>query len=645
MKNKKNMNIGALKVAGGFFVLSFFWILFSDRVLFYFFKDASQLTVFQTYKGWFYVLMATIFVFYLVNREIDKKNTLIQLINKKNEWYNHLLSNIPGIEVMLFDKNDGYIMAHGNNILLTDKILESKNIDEKLVIVNSRKTYKLKEIKDLILFGDEIKFETLVGESHLELIGQPVFDDNNSIIAGLLVILDSTRHKQILQELRVEKQNYEALFKEYHSVNLELKQSYSKLQESMILLRESKERYETFLMQTTEAVYRIDLDSPVDITLSEEEQIGQIITHSFLAECNPVFAEIYGYANHSDLYNRRLVSVENQTTIQQFKRLINEFVNNKYILRNIETKEIDSKRNIRFFLNNLIGIIDNSKLQRIWGIKTDISRLKQYESELIAAKKVAEKSDQLKSAFLANMSHEIRTPLNGILGFSELLCQENLPEESKLKYSSVVKASNTQLLRIIDDILDISRIETGQLSVSKELFHLNILFNELEVFVKQELKKRQKNLNVAILKSFPDDLDILLSDRQRVYQVLTNLLNNAVKFTERGKIEFGYLNNNSTSIEFFVSDTGIGIPNSEFETIFQQFKQVEDYTARKYGGTGLGLSISKGIVELLGGKIWVRSQIGKGSEFRFSLPLVQSLDQNESHSFQNINQLNKGELS
>ncbi|MBN2485390.1 MAG: PAS domain S-box protein [Bacteroidales bacterium] len=624
MQLKQILNKGALKVATYFFVISFLWIFFSDRLLLRLFADVAHLTSYQTLKGWFYVSMATIFVFYLVNREINKKNKLLQIVSKKNELNTHILTNIPGTEVLLFADTEGYLMAHGNNILLTTEVLNQDSIDDKFVLKTDGIKLCLRDIKTKIFSGETFKIELVEGENCREVSGCPVYD-GDTIIAGLLVIFDTSTHKQLVWELNEEKQNYEALFNEYHSVNLELKSSYDKLQKNMALLKESKELYENFLMQTTEAVYRIDLDNGLDIALPVNIQTAQILSDGYIGECNPVFANIYGFTSHLELFGSKLSEKNNPLTANKFEKVIAAFLNNGNSLRGFETREVDKTGSEHYFLNNLTGIAENNKLWRLWGIKTDISRIKQYESELITAKDIAEKSDKLKSAFLANMSHEVRTPLNGIIGFSELLGQESIDAEQRKKYFSIVKASNKQLLRIIDDLLDISRIETGQLSVAPANFHINTLLNELESYVKQEIEKRVKNIDVLVIKSLPDGSDMLYSDKQRLYQVLTNILNNAVKFTDKGTIEFGYFTDKS-KVEFYVSDTGIGIDDSELGSIFKQFKQVEDYTSRKYGGTGLGLSISKGIVELLGGQISVSSQPGRGSEFKFFVPLIHPAD-------------------
>jgi len=216
------------------------------------------------------------------------------------------------------------------------------------------------------------------------------------------------------------------------------------------------------------------------------------------------------------------------------------------------------------------------------------------------------------------MSHEIRTPLNGILGFSELLCNVGLTDEKRSKYFHIIQASNLQLLRIINDILDISRIQTGQLSINKEKFSLNSLLDNIETSLQHEISSKNKSITLVIEKAFEEDKDEICTDRERLYQIITNLASNAVKFTEEGSVTIGYKQKNKSILEFSIADTGIGIPGEFLGSIFDQFRQVEEFASRKYGGTGLGLSISKGLVEVLGGYISVESEVDSGSTFKFT---------------------------
>jgi len=252
----------------------------------------------------------------------------------------------------------------------------------------------------------------------------------------------------------------------------------------------------------------------------------------------------------------------------------------------------------------------------------DITERKQTEKELLQAKKKAEQSDMLKSAFLTNMSHEIRTPLNGILGFTQLISIGFEEGDKKKVYANAIQRSSEQLLNIISDIVDISKIESGLLKLKREELSLREIFVGL-----YDKYRNDKNIvdssniefNMKIGNGIPDEI---VSDKMRITQVLEHLLNNAFKFTSKGEIEFGIRKGNSSSLLLYVKDTGVGIDTESVNFIFDQFRQEDESKTREYGGTGLGLSISKGLVKLLGGEIWVESEKNKGSIFYFTLPFT-----------------------
>ncbi|NBC83418.1 MAG: response regulator [Bacteroidetes bacterium] len=246
------------------------------------------------------------------------------------------------------------------------------------------------------------------------------------------------------------------------------------------------------------------------------------------------------------------------------------------------------------------------------------SKLRTIQSSLREAKNKAEESDNLKSAFLANMSHEIRTPMNAIIGFSNLLANENLTAKQRKQYGNYINNSSNTLLRLIDDILDIAKIEAGQLHISSTNIHLNSVFCELYKVFFDELKNLEKdNINLSL--NIPGDNYYVQTDELRLRQVLTNLLSNAIKFTRNGEVTFGFYTEGERII-FFVQDTGVGIPKDKQDVIFKRFERIENHDLPNSTGTGLGLSISKKIVEMLGGGMWLESENGKGSTFYFAVP-------------------------
>ena len=251
---------------------------------------------------------------------------------------------------------------------------------------------------------------------------------------------------------------------------------------------------------------------------------------------------------------------------------------------------------------------------------TDLTESKRIEEELILAKDKAEESDRLKSVFLSNISHEIRTPMNAILGFSNLISRNNLADDRKTKYAEIIKRNGQQLINIIDDILDISQIELKQVSIEKEEFSISKLLLEFETQLNQEKIVKNKN-NLKIKVNLPEDpsKDFIFSDPLRLRQIFTNLLGNALKFTQKGSIEYGYTNKDNV-YTFYIKDTGIGISEDKFGIIFERFRQADEAINKEYGGTGLGLTITQAMVTILGGKIWVKSTKGKGSTFYFSIP-------------------------
>ncbi|MEA3496022.1 MAG: response regulator [Bacteroidota bacterium] len=265
-------------------------------------------------------------------------------------------------------------------------------------------------------------------------------------------------------------------------------------------------------------------------------------------------------------------------------------------------------------------------------VKTHID-LRKSKIKLKNAIKVTEEANIQKSAFIANMSHEIRSPLNSILGFSELLLSSKLSDKEKYNFAKYINKSGQNLLNLINDIIDISKIEANKINIIKKDCNITTILNELKVSFENQKEKRELT-EVEIKTKIPnEEIFIIKTDKYRLNQVLNNLLSNSLKFTDKGYIEFGFdyikdKSNNIKEIEFFVKDTGTGISEEAKEKIFDRFGQDESTISRNIEGTGLGLSISKKLVRLLGGKMYLESQKDKGSTFYFTIPF-ETVSQND----------------
>ncbi len=278
------------------------------------------------------------------------------------------------------------------------------------------------------------------------------------------------------------------------------------------------------------------------------------------------------------------------------------------------------RKNKKWVSTTKIPIINpNGNITGLVGISRDITDMKLTEIELKTAKEKAEESDRLKSAFLSNMSHEIRTPMNAIIGFSNLLSDNDLSKNEREKYLQYIKNNGQSLLNLINDIIDIAKIESNQLDIRNDIFDLNNILEELYAYHEEHLKKENKKINLHFEKPNKEKSFFIYTDPYRLKQIMANLLNNAIKFTEKGFVEFGYYEKDDKLL-FFVKDTGIGIEKDKQELIFQRFSHFEQRFKKNVSGTGLGLSITRSIIFLMGGNIWVESEPEKGTVFYFEIP-------------------------
>jgi len=315
------------------------------------------------------------------------------------------------------------------------------------------------------------------------------------------------------------------------------------------------------------------------------------------------------YAQHSTIYTPQSWHLLNNAVEEAMKS------SEPYELELELIRSDGSIRNIIAFGGAKID--DKKQIIGLYGTVQDITDRKQVELELIKAKEKAEESDRLKSAFLTNMSHEIRTPMNGILGFTELLKEPNLSSDDQQDFIQIIQISGARMLDTINSIVDISKIESGLVNVDIKETNINEKIEFIYKFFKPEVEI--KGLQFLFKNSLPTKESIIKTDNEKVYGILTNLVKNAIKFTFEGSIELGY-EKKGEYLEFFVKDTGVGIPQKQHQMIFVRFRQGDESLNRGYEGSGLGLSICKSYVEMLGGRIWVESEEGRGSTFYFTIP-------------------------
>ncbi|MGG7034933.1 MAG: PAS domain S-box protein [Flavobacterium sp.] len=372
--------------------------------------------------------------------------------------------------------------------------------------------------------------------------------------------------------------------------------------------------------------------------LKKAQEIAHIGTYDFdiksgIWTSSPILNEIYGI----DENHNKTVPVQKTVVHPDWQQNVHDYMQNEVLGKKQDFDKqykiirINDKAERWVHTLGELQLDSDGEPIRLIGTVQDITRQKETEKELIRAKEKAEESERLKSAFLANMSHEIRTPMNGILGFTELLKEQNISGEKQTEYINIIRKSGNRMLNIINDIIDISKIESGLMKVTLAETNINEINEYIFNFFKHEALS--EGIKISLKNGLPNEEAFIFSDKEKITNILTNLVKNAVKFTHKGKIEFGYrlkqIDENSVKpidenvdheLEFYVNDTGNGIDQHQLQLIFERFRQTSESTSKDYEGAGLGLAITKSFVEMLGGKIWVESKSGVGSTFYFTLP-------------------------
>ncbi len=468
-------------------------------------------------------------------------------------------------------------------------------------LINERRFYEMSEI--------QVRYETRRVDNENEILRLKVEQQTLrnqylfvALISTILLIIAAALIGNVVRNRRKNKslENYNiTLENNVQERTMALKEQVNARDEVLKSLRKSEEKLRV-----------INETSPLGIAVTEKN--GKII---FI---NQRLTEVFGL--ESEVFYSgdwvKSVLIEDRNNVELFWTKAHqdnpESMSAKFRIRH-------DQKILWIHVKAATMVIDN-QFAGLVAVFDNITDRMNFENELIQAKNKAEESDRLKSAFLANMSHEIRTPMNAILGFSDLLSSDEYNEEEKTEFVDMIKSSGRLLLNLINDIIDISKIEAGELKIQKSYFLLSKLLVNMEQTFRQQLDSNGKQ-HIQLILNQGSDLDgvEIFSDHLRLQQILTNLLSNAMKFTNRGQIEFGVMRIEG-NFEFYVRDSGIGIPDEKLEVVFERFRQADDSHTRLYGGTGLGLSITKNLTEMLGGKIWVESVINKGTVFYFTLP-------------------------
>ena len=390
-------------------------------------------------------------------------------------------------------------------------------------------------------------------------------------------------------------------------------------------LMRSEQKYRKIIEAANDAIFIADTDTGKIIDTNKKASILLGIPINKIIGMQQ--SEIHA------LHLREIIKegLKNGTLYKQNGMMSESFIQNangELIPVEISSNMIKSKDGKKMIVGIYRDISDRKKAEEEINnyneeITTQNEGLRFINEELVKAKNKAEESTKLKSAFLANMSHEIRTPMNGIIGFSSLLNKPGINDDKREDYIKIIRSSCNDLLRIVDDILDISIIESGLVEIVESKFCLHSILNDIKSIYQEKINGLEKPIEINIITELDNDNCFITTDEKRLKQIINNLVENAIKFTDQGRIDIGYHFYNS-NLQIYVRDSGIGIPKKNHKLIFERFRQSEDSNIRKFGGNGLGLAICKGFIERLNGKVWVESEPGKGSTFFIDFPIKKS---------------------
>lgn len=555
------------KIAAIYLLIGFLWIYLTDSLLEALVSDAELLTFFQSIKGSIYVGVTGLLLFVLIRRYSKVQDAARMAIQESTEKYKAIYDQSP-------------------------LAFQCLDVEGRFLDINPQWTNMLGYSRDEVLGS---MFEDFL---HPE--------DARGFRLFLPLIL---QHKHVKDmQFRLRKKEGQYIYVSYEArMGVDPKgisQIYATFKDISEEFRTKQELIES------EERYKALFHKSKSIMLLIDPETGIII------DGNQTAVKYYGY-KYEELVGMKISEIntlseeEIEVEIKKAATGKRSFFHFRHRLANGEIRHV----------HVYSGKINIQSKTLLFSIVHDVTRQIEAENDLVLAKDKAEESDKLKSAFLANLSHEIRTPMNGILGFTDLLRDPDLTSAQIDRYIKVIHTSGRHLLSIINDIIEISRLDTGQVSVNHGPVELNRMISEIVDELRIVIPP-EKNLKIVISERVSDEEDKVNTDGVKLRQVLVNLVSNAVKYTPAGLISVGCLKKGNNKLLFRIEDTGIGIPEEFHEVIFDRFRQVDTGGKIFQSGSGLGLSISKSYIELLGGRIWLESQPEKGSVFYVEIPYV-----------------------